>query len=156
MDLKSLPILAAIQQKMEFLNRRQTMLSQNIANANTPGYKPQDLKAPNFEGLLSQYKNTGVKLTVTQAGHMRGAGAAVATSAGGGGAGGGGSSAAAGHTSSKDMAKVKPSEVAPNGNGVTLENEMVKMTQSQIEYNMLLNVYKKHTGMLYTALGKGR
>ena len=48
MNLQKLPIFAMLTSKMGWLNERQRVLSQNIANADTPGYTPKDLKPVNF------------------------------------------------------------------------------------------------------------
>lgn len=146
MDLKSLPLFSALQEKMSWLNRRQVVLAENLANANTPGYKPHDIKEPDFKGLMSQYSKHSVALKTTQPGHMSGANATVLTSTNSGSSLG---------SSSDGKIRVKPQETQPNGNGVSVENEMVKMTQSQIDYNTLLGIYRKHVGMINTVLGKG-
>lgn len=146
MDLKSLPLFSALQEKMGWLNRRQAVLAENLANANTPGYKPNDLKEPDFKGLLSRYTSHTVALKKTQPGHMSGANATFLTST---------SSGSSMGSASNGEIKVKPAETQPNGNGVSVENEMVKMTQSQIDYNTLLGIYRKHVGMINTVLGKG-
>jgi flagellar basal-body rod protein FlgB len=155
MDLSSLPIFTAIQDKMNWLNRRQGVLAENVANANTPGYMPKDLTEPNFEGLLSQYTNHGVQLAVTQPGHQRGANATFATQTGAAAAAGA-ASGISGGASSREVKNVKPQEVQPNGNGVSVETDMAKMADTQIEYNTLLDIYRKQVSMLNTVLGKGR
>jgi flagellar basal-body rod protein FlgB len=156
MDLTNLPLFAAMQEKMNWLNRRQGILAENVANANTPGFMPKDLNEPDFGGLLSQYKSNGVQLAVTQPGHMRGANAAVMTSTSSGASVASGGSGVSARGRSRDEKKVKPSEVQPNGNGISVETQMALMSDTQIEYSTLLDVYKKHVSMLNTVLGKGR
>lgn len=153
MDLKSLPIFAAMQEKMNWLNRREGVLAENVANANTPGYIPKDLNEPDFQGLLSQYTSHGVQLAVTQPGHMRGPNATFLTATSSGASVGAGASGSGGAMGVKN---VKPEEVQPNGNGVSVETQMAMMSDTQIEYSTLLDVYKKQVGMLNTVLGKGR
>lgn len=152
MDLKTLPLFAAMQEKMNWLNRRQGVLAENVANANTPGYMPKDLNEPDFGGLLSRYSGHSVQLAVTQPGHMRGPNATVVMTTDSGVA----SAGVSGHGVSRDEKTVKPQEVQPNGNGVSVETQMAMMSDTQIEYSTLLDVYKKHVGMLNTVLGKGR
>ena len=53
MSLSDLPIFGMFQQKMSWLGNRQDVLARNIANASTPGYVPQDLKAQDFRSVLS-------------------------------------------------------------------------------------------------------
>ena len=43
MDLSSIGILKLISKKMDWLGQRQEVLAQNVANADTPKFKPDDL-----------------------------------------------------------------------------------------------------------------
>ena len=43
-------------------------------------------------------------------------------------------------------------EVTPDGNGVDLEQQMIKMQQSRADYTMMANLYQKHIGMMKTAI----
>jgi flagellar basal-body rod protein FlgB len=52
MNLPDIPLFAMLRERMSWLNQRQGVLSQNVANADTPGYGARDLKAPDFETLL--------------------------------------------------------------------------------------------------------
>ncbi|QNT68118.1 flagellar basal body rod protein FlgB [Defluviicoccus vanus] len=46
-------LFAQMQARLDWLDRRQGVLAQNIANADTPGYRPQDLKAFDSNALNS-------------------------------------------------------------------------------------------------------
>ena len=48
MTTQSIALFKAIGAKMEYLSQRQNIISQNIANADTPGYQPKDLKPVDF------------------------------------------------------------------------------------------------------------
>lgn len=48
MDMNKLPIFAMVTQRMAWLTKRQEVPAQNIANADTPGYRPRDLTAQSF------------------------------------------------------------------------------------------------------------
>ena len=54
MDLSKIPIFEAIAKRMSWLGERQTVLAQNVANADTPGFAARDLKAPDFSRLMAQ------------------------------------------------------------------------------------------------------
>jgi flagellar basal-body rod protein FlgB len=41
-----------ISRRMDWLSQRQTVLSQNVANADTPNYQPRDLKTLDFRAEL--------------------------------------------------------------------------------------------------------
>ncbi|MFZ5608540.1 MAG: flagellar basal body rod protein FlgB [Pseudomonadota bacterium] len=140
MDLTSIPILAAINQRLKWLGGRQQLISQNIANANTPDYMPRDLKAQDFSDLLAQAPGSGAE---TQATGMRRTQPAHFDKAGGNGA----RPAVAGR-------QERIGEIKPNRNGVVLEEQLTAMADTQIEYNMMLNIYRKQMNMMRIALGR--
>ena len=47
-------LMAGIGQAMRHLSERQRVVSQNIANSETPGYKSREVEAPNFSDLLAE------------------------------------------------------------------------------------------------------
>jgi flagellar basal-body rod protein FlgB len=46
-------------------------------------------------------------------------------------------------------------ETKPDGNNVTLEDQLLKMGQVQADFTAMTNLYRKQMVMLKTALGKG-
>ena len=54
MNLPDVPLFSMLRERMTWLNQRQDLLSQNVANADTPGYVARDLKPLDFEQALSQ------------------------------------------------------------------------------------------------------
>src|ERR1700722_2819525 len=53
MNLPDIPLLSMLKTRMSWLNERQDVLSQNVANADTPGYVAHDLKPVDFSTLLN-------------------------------------------------------------------------------------------------------
>ena len=51
MDLTQIPLFEMLTRRMSWLNERQKVLAQNIANADTPHYVPRDLEPLDFESL---------------------------------------------------------------------------------------------------------
>lgn len=137
MNLKNVSLFSSLGQKLEWLSERQKVLAQNIANANTPGYKPRDLKKVSFSTHLEQYDKSSSKLVMARDDneHMGANGS------------GGGSFEIREETSSF-------SETTPDGNAVNLADEMTKMADTQMDYSMAINIYKRHIGMIRMALGK--
>lgn len=144
MDLTKIPLLNAIVQKMDWLTERQGTIAQNISNADTPGYKAKSIEAPVFRDLLSKAPRPSssrfrgpspVRMVSTQAGHMA--------------LGGGGSRAERLREVDADS-----SDIAPNGNSVVLEEQMLEMGNTQMEYGMLISLYRKHVDILRIALGR--
>ena len=46
------PLLSMLRTRMTWLHQRQDVLSQNVANADTPGYVARDLKPLDFKDML--------------------------------------------------------------------------------------------------------
>jgi flagellar basal-body rod protein FlgB len=133
MSFADLPIFNVLQQKMTWLGNRQDVLSRNIANASTPGYMPQDLRASDFEKTLSSVSRGS--LLTSNAKHL-----------GGGSLGGGGFRAV-------DM---PGSQSSPDGNSVVLEEQAMKVSETQMQYAEAAGLYKKMISMWRTALSGGR
>ena len=54
MDFSKINLFKALSRKMAWLSDRQEVLAQNIAEANTPGYKAKDIKPADFRDILGQ------------------------------------------------------------------------------------------------------
>lgn len=65
MDFGKLPLFSLLSQRMAWLGKRQQVLAHNIANANTPGYRAQDLKEPSFKQLMQGADPSHVRMAVT-------------------------------------------------------------------------------------------
>ena len=44
MDLGDIPLFAMLRGRLGYLSQRQQVIAQNVANADTPGFTPTDLK----------------------------------------------------------------------------------------------------------------
>lgn len=133
MDLGSLSVFRALHARMRWLNERQEVLAQNVANADTPHYQSRDLKPLDFQDML-RGQEPGLTLAVSQPGHF----------ATGGFAGG--------RRAAVEEAKL---ESNPTGNAVVLEEEMLKVGQTAHDYQLMTSLYAKSLGMIKIALGKG-
>ncbi|MCJ2023341.1 flagellar basal body rod protein FlgB [Methylobacterium sp. J-067] len=133
MAISDLPMLAMLRTRMQWNQARQTVIAQNVANADTPGFKPQDLAELRFDKGTGQAQRSSPGLTLTAAGHQ----API------------GQSDAAG-----DPRKVKDFEVRPSGNGVNLEDEMMKAGDIQTDYQLAASLYQHSLTTLKIAIGK--
>ena len=70
MDPTNIGIFNLADKRLAWVDRRQQLLAQNVANANTPGYQPRDVTP--FEAALA-----APKLAETSAGHIAGKGQAA-------------------------------------------------------------------------------
>ncbi len=125
MKLLSIPLFKALTRHMTWLNQRQQVLAENIANASTPGYRPRDLQPTSFEALLGQRPSIG--LNMTHRAHIKPAGGGAAESA----------------RVSEDSA----GQPSATGNAVVLENELMKIAQTRIDHEVTANLYRKHLDM---------
>src|SRR6185312_6692575 len=71
MNLPDMPMLSMLREKMSWLNARQGLLSQNVANADTPGYAARDLKPIDFaQSLRDVSRANSNSLRVTDPRHI--------------------------------------------------------------------------------------
>lgn len=115
---------------------RHKILSQNIANLNTPGYKADEVEIPTkYDVLIGEKKKIKrVSLAITSKKHIIGR------------------SKPAGRFESHKLKD--PYEIKPNGNNVSLAQQMTKLSQNQQDYNAAVKGYAATNALLSTALGK--
>lgn len=115
------------ERKLDWLQQRDTVLAGNIANSNTPGYVAHDLSP--FQAQLS---GAGVGLMRTEEGEDLGAGGDRA-----------------------DVTSATDGESSPDKNGVSLDQQLTKLAQTQDQQGEVTTLYKRYTSMVQTALGMG-
>lgn len=135
MDLSKVSLFDMMKQRLAWLGQRQELLARNIANADTPGYRPSDIKPLEFRGMIDrQLSPVGVKKT--HAAHLGGQ---------------------RGSAKSFDVqVNRRPYETAPAGNAVILEEQMAKVSETSIAHRLTTELYRKHLGMIRTAIGGRR
>ena len=131
MGIADIPIFSMLRTRMEWHQTRQKVLAENVANADTAGYRPRDLVAPNFERDAPR-PVMGVSLSTTESSHIAG-GATDRTPF---------RSRAGGY------------EVRPTGNAVSLEDQMMKVAANQMDFQAATSLYTKSLGLLRTAIGQ--
>ena len=133
MSLMDGGILSLMTQKLSYLGQRESVLAQNVANANTPGYKAKDLTPFGTFAEALKSANTGAGMVVTDAKHIVPA------------------SMAGVNASSK---KAHSYETVPSGNSVDLEQQMMEVSKTTMEYQADASIYHKFMGLLRVAIGK--
>jgi flagellar basal-body rod protein FlgB len=131
MDLHDLPLLSMLRERMTWLNQRQDLLSQNVANADTPRYVARDLKPLEFDQMMG-VANPGTAMMTTNARHI-----AISPS----------------RTGKFEDHETPDQEFSPNGNAVSLEVEMVKVSDTQAQFQAAANIYAKAMTLMKTAIG---
>ena len=52
MSFNNITLFASVRKRLDWLTQRQEVLSQNIANSDTPEYRARDLKGYKFKDIL--------------------------------------------------------------------------------------------------------
>jgi flagellar basal-body rod protein FlgB len=131
MPISDIPIFAMLRTRMAWQQARQQVLADNVANADTPKFKPRDLVPP--DSARPAAAAGPVALARTDPMHL-------------GAAAGGGPQFASDRRGAY--------EVRPAGNAVNLEDEMIKVAANQMDYQMVTTLYSRGLGLIKTALGK--
>jgi flagellar basal-body rod protein FlgB len=136
--MQDIGLLNAIGAKIDYLSRRQEVISQNVANADTPGYRPQDLTKVDFGSFLGRHATGGdtLRLRATQSNHMGPEGSTPGQA--------------------KDRPQKSTYEVAPAGNAVILEEQLVQANTNKMDYDLMINLYNRNLQLLRTAVGAQR
>ena len=136
MTTQTIALFKAMNAKMGYLSDRQRVISQNIANADTPGYLPHDLTKVDFGRVLKETTGSNiVRPEATQPGHLPGYREVP---------------------DAKNREQRLTYEVAPAGNAVIIEEQMINAAQTTMDYNLMTTLYQKNVGMIKTALGRGQ
>ena len=127
---QSLEILQMAQAAARHAAARQAAAAQNVANADTPGYKARDI--PDFADIYRG--GSTVPMRATRPGHMG------ATPAG----------------PAPEPRPVATDDAAPNGNTVSLETEMLRSVAAERQHSRAMTIYGKSLDILRAAMGRIR
>jgi len=131
MDLFQIPFFNIVRSRMSWLEQRQDTLAENIANSATPRYAAQDVKAVDFRKLLASETEGASGLRVTNQHHLQG------TAATGG---------------PFKTISAPDRESSPDGNSVVLEDQMMKLSETQMQHEAVTGLYRKAVEMLRIAV----
>ena len=109
---------------------RQSAIAQNVANADTPGYRARDV-APFAQTYEASHTGS---MRATRAGHLL-PGERVGNYV-------------------QIVDGERPGALSPNGNNVSLENEMMMSAEVQQQHELALSVYRSSLSILRTSLGR--
>ena len=70
MDMGQIPLFSLLTNRMSWLSSRQSVLSENVANAATPNYVARDLKPMDFQTALAG-ASQGTALATTDVRHIK-------------------------------------------------------------------------------------
>ena len=131
MSLTDGGVMSLLSGKMAYLGQKLSVHAQNVANADTPSYKAKELKpfVPFSEALDEASK--GMKVTDQK--HI------IPASMAGANAG---------------TKKARSFETVPSGNSVDLEQQMMEVSSTTMDYQATVSIYQKMLTMMKSAIGK--
>jgi flagellar basal-body rod protein FlgB len=130
MSIADIPIFSMLRTRMQWHQERQRVLAENVSNADTPAFRPQDLAEPKFDRPATAL--TAPALVRTDAGHIAGA--------------------LGGNTAFQSGRH--QFQIRPTGNAVSLEDEMLKVASNQMDYQAATALYTRSLGLIKIAVGK--
>ena len=131
MAISDLPIFSMLRTRMNWHQERQRLLAENVANADTPQYRPRDLAPLDF-GRQVQQASAQLQLALTAPNHLPGPAG----------------------ISAFPTERQGKYDVRPTGNAVNLEDEMMKVAANQMDHQAAISLYSRSMGLFRTALGK--
>ncbi len=129
-------IFTMLRQRMDMLGERQRVVAQNVANVSTPGFTPQDVDMGAFNAALMKgqaAQTNGVHMSMTNAGHIAGASRAPL---------------AAGVM----LHDAPDSETTLDGNSVVVEEQMMKVAETRMEFEAMTGLYNKSLNLMRIAI----
>ena len=147
------PYFSMLKNRMQFLNERQKVLADNVANVSTPKFTPRDLDEKDFQQRMnSNYLQTGkfssggassgtnfssgtmpVTMIATQPMHIQGAQQIG---------------------SNGRLMNSPDSETTLDGNSVVVEEQMIKVADTRMNYDIALSLYQKGLQLMRMAAKK--
>jgi len=110
--------------------QRQSTIAQNVANADTPGYRARDMES--FADTYATRDTSAMR--ATRVGHM--------------------SASEAGHQVTAARETYRPGAASPNGNNVSLESEMMAAAEVKRDHDMALSIYQTSLRIMRSSLGR--
>lgn len=117
-------VLEVYKNYIDFLSKNDAVISQNIANADTPKYLPKKL-----EDKKNPF-SYDIKLDTTNPMHIH----------------------AEEKNSKYKLSTAEIVEIKPDGNAVTLENELLKKNQNSVKLHQVSNMYSKAKNIMKYAI----
>ena len=131
MDLFQIPFFNIVRSRMSWLEQRQDTLAENVANASTPNYTAQDVKPVDFAKLLAGEMPAAEALRVTDPHHLQGG---------------------RGNSGLFQTVRAPDRESSPDGNSVVLEDQMMKLSETQMQHEAVTGLYRKAVELLKLAV----
>ena len=117
MDLLSSPMMSGLVSRLKFLAARTGVIAENIANADTPNFVARDV-APDFKSSAAK-----AALRVSDPRHVAASGVAAGAR--------------------YQTVSAPDPDASLNGNQVSIETQMMKLSETRMDYQLASSVYRK-------------
>ncbi len=115
-------LIQKLSAQLGYLTERQTLLAKNIANIDTPSYRAQDLKKPDFDAMVKG-NGSSLPMRTTSAKHLQ--------------------SSSAGASRFAIDTNFEAVESKPGGNNVVLEEQMGNISDVGAQHQLTSTLLKK-------------
>lgn len=125
------------QQALSLLNRRQSILASNIANADTPGYLARDIDfSTQLKKAVNQEKSNhgGLSLALTSGKHIPAHAAAIGNG---------------------ELLYRVPDQPSADGNTVDMDRERVNFADNNVKYQSSLAILNSQIKGMMSVIGQG-
>ena len=132
MDVIGNSPVSLAERRLAWLDSRQRLLARNVANADTPGFRPSD--ALPFRQVLERQRTgamMGAMMAATDGRHLRPSG-----------------------ISALAVPERRVAERTPNGNAVSLDQEAIRIAETDQAHALAMGLHRKYLGLYRTALGR--
>jgi flagellar basal-body rod protein FlgB len=134
-DPTQITVFSLMKARLQMLGDRQKVIAENVANVSTPGFTPRDIDQDGFAAALQRMAGQAsgpgrTTMVATHTGHM---------------APQGGASVGINTTRTPD------SETTLDGNSVVVEEQMMKIAETRMDFETMVGLYQKSLGLLRLA-----
>lgn len=124
-------VISQVERSLRFRTAREAVLAANVANVDTPGYRPNDLR---FDELLGE---ANARLARTDARHLD-------------------AGAGAGRAAGPYSVTEGDGGTRPDGNGVDLEQQLIALSRNASAFNHQANALSRLVALTRDAISGGR
>lgn len=128
---KSIELFQSAHKMAQHAASQQAVVAGNIANADTPNFRAM---------TIPELQSSPQSLPMARSAHVPRA-AHIVTQ---------------GMATGREPVIDRSAEIAPNGNSVSLEGELLKSIDAERQHSRAVTVYQSALGILRTSLGRGR
>jgi flagellar basal-body rod protein FlgB len=135
-DPTQMTVFSLMKARLQMLGERQKVIAENVANVSTPGYVPSDIDQGAFAATLQRMagKASGspgrTTMIATQPGHL---------------------TPEPGARLGIHSQKSPDSETTLDGNAVVVEEQMMKIAETRMDFDTMVGLYQKSLGLLRLA-----